>query len=165
MDDPDRRSTCMLQNMDRYLSKPFTIEELFMLLEEYAGPAAPDPVATRGEAILDPRTLAGIRPMRKPGAPDLLAKVAAIYASNSRVLVDDIKSSLLGNDQTGLLRAVHTLKSSSANVGATGLAELCREIEALPRDGSLNLACVLVERLIAEHRDVLQAREQQGLAA
>jgi HPt (histidine-containing phosphotransfer) domain-containing protein len=103
--------------------------------------------------------------MRKPGAPDLLAKVAAIYASNSRVLVDDIKSSLLGNDQTGLLRAVHTLKSSSANVGATGLAELCREIEALPRDGSLNLACVLVERLIAEHRDVLQAREQQGLAA
>jgi CheY-like chemotaxis protein len=108
MDDPDRRSTCMLQNMDRYLSKPFTIEELFMMLEEYAGPAAPDPVATRGEAILDPRTLAGIRPMRKPGAPDLLAKVAAIYASNSRVLVDDIKSSLLGNDQTGLLRAVHT---------------------------------------------------------
>ncbi len=156
---------CFEVGMDRYLSKPFTIEELFTVLEEYAGPAAPDSAARRSEAILDPRTLAGIRAMRKPGSPDLLAKVAGIYASNSRALVDDIKSSLLGNDRTGLLRAVHTLKSSSANVGATGLAQLCREIEALPRDGNLDLAFVLVERLIAEHRDVLQALEQQGLAA
>jgi two-component system sensor histidine kinase/response regulator len=156
---------CFEVGMDRYLSKPFTIEELFTVLEEYAGPALPDTVARRSEAILDSRTLAGIRAMRKPGSPDLLAKVAGIYASNSRMLIEDIKSSLLSNDRTGLLRAVHTLKSSSANVGATGLADLCREIEALPRDGNLDLACVLVERLIGEHKEVLQALEQQGLAA
>jgi two-component system, sensor histidine kinase and response regulator len=156
---------CFEAGMDRYLSKPFTIEELFTVLEEYAGPAQPDTVPRRSEAILDSRTLAGIRAMRKPGSPDLLAKVAGIYASNSRMLIEDIKSSLLSNDRTGLLRAVHTLKSSSANVGATGLADLCREIEALPRDGNLDLACVLVERLIGEHGEVLQALEQQGLAA
>jgi two-component system, sensor histidine kinase and response regulator len=155
---------CFEVGMDRYLSKPFSIEELFTALEEYAG-RAPDIGARRGDAILDPRTLAGIRAMRKPGSPDLLAKVAGIYASNSRMLVDEVKASVLSNDQTGLLRAVHTLKSSSANVGATGLAEICKEIEALPRDGNLDPACVLVERLIVELKDVLQALEQQGLAA
>ena len=155
---------CFDAGMDRYLSKPFTIDELYTVLEVYAG-SATDTVVKRGDSVLDPRTLAGIRAMRKPGAPDLLAKVAGIYASNSRMLVDEIKSAVLSNDQARLLRGIHTLKSSSANVGATGLAEICKEIEALPRDGHLDLACVLVERLLVEHREVLQALEQQGLAA
>jgi two-component system sensor histidine kinase/response regulator len=167
---------CFDAGMDRYLSKPFTIEELYSVLEEYAAaappvapatPAAPamESAAKRSGAVLDPRTLAGIRAMRKPGAPDLLAKVAGIYASNSQMLVDELKSALLSKDQAGLLRAAHTLKSSSANVGATGLAEICKDIEALPRDGNLDLAGVLVERLIAEHSEVLLALQEQGLAA
>jgi two-component system sensor histidine kinase/response regulator len=155
---------CFDAGMDRYLSKPFTIDELYTVLEDYAV-SATDTVATCSDSVLDPRTLAGIRAMRKPGAPDLLAKVAGIYASSSRMLVDEIKSAVLRNDQARLLRGIHTLKSSSANVGATGLAGICKEIEALPRDGNLDLACVLVERLLVEHRDVLQALEQQGLAA
>ena len=121
--------------------------------------------AKRSGAVLDPRTLAGIRAMRKPGAPDLLAKVAGIYASNSKTLVGELKSAVSSKDQAGLLRAAHTLKSSSANVGATGLAEICKDIEALPRDGNLDLAGVLVERLIAEHSEVLLALQEQGLAA
>jgi two-component system, sensor histidine kinase and response regulator len=210
---------CFDVGMDRYLTKPFTIEELYMVLEEYAGKAAeesatdpgtldavPQGARTKGvrardggtadpgvrdgssraaagqaaggqaaggqaagarskDGVLDPRTLAGIRAMRKPGSPDLLAKVVGIYSSNSRMLVESIKGAVLANDHGALLRGVHALKSSSANVGATGLAELCREIESLPREGTLDLACVMVERLIEEHRNVLQALEQQGLAA
>ena len=155
---------CFDAGMDRYLSKPFTIDELYTVLEVYAA-STTDTVVKRSDSVLDPRTLAGIRAMCKPGAPDLLAKVAGIYKSNSRLLVDEIKSAVLSCDQSKLLRGIHTLKSSSGNVGATGLAEICKEIEALPRDGNLDLACVLVERLLVEHREVLQALEQQGLAA
>jgi HPt (histidine-containing phosphotransfer) domain-containing protein len=40
-------------------------------------------------------------------------------------------------DAESLRRAAHTLKSSSANVGATCLSEICREIEGKSRDGNL----------------------------
>ncbi len=156
---------CFEVGMDRYLSKPFTTDELFAVLEEYAVEPAGAPAARGKSDVLDPRTLAGIRAMRKPGAPDLLAKVAGIYSSNSRMLVDGIKAAVLSNDRAGLLHAVHALKSSSANVGASGLAEVCRDVETAAQGGNLDLACALVERLLAEHRDVLQALEDQGLAA
>jgi signal transduction histidine kinase/DNA-binding response OmpR family regulator len=160
---------CFDAGMDRYLSKPFTVDELYAVLEEYAAAtpgAGARPNATRPNGtVLDPRTLASIRSMRKPGAPDLLAKVAGIYLSNSRTLVESIKSAVLSNDQAGLLQGVHALKSSSANMGATCLAEICRDIESAARDGNLDLACVLVERLLAEHKEVLQALGEQGLAA
>jgi two-component system sensor histidine kinase/response regulator len=155
---------CFDAGMDRYLSKPFTIDELYTVLEEYA--VAPASVATtRNSDVLDPRTLAGIRSLRRPGAPDLLVKVAGIYSSSSRTLVESIKAAVLSNDRAGLLRGVHSLKSSSANLGATTLAEICREIEFAANDGNLDLACVLVERLLAEHKEVMQALEDQGLAA
>jgi HPt (histidine-containing phosphotransfer) domain-containing protein len=125
-------------------------------------PAAP---AKRSSAVLDLRTLAGIRAMRSPGAPDLLAKVAGIYRSNSRTLIDAIKTAVIVDDRDALLHGVHALKSSSANVGATGLADLCRDVETVAKAGDLDRACELVERLVVEHREVLLALEEQGLAA
>jgi HPt (histidine-containing phosphotransfer) domain-containing protein len=103
--------------------------------------------------------------MRNPGAPDLLARVAGIYRSNSRMLIDSIKTAVIIDDRDALLHGVHALKSSSANVGATGLAEICRDVEAVARTGDLDQACELVERLVVEHREVLLALEEQGLAA
>lgn len=46
--------------------------------------------------------------------------------------------------------AVHTLKSSSANVGALNLAKLCTEVEHAIRDADADAAPVLVNRLRAE---------------
>ena len=155
---------CFDVGMDRYLSKPFTVDELFNALEEYGGaPAQAD--GKRPAAVLDPRTMAGIRAMRRPGAPDLYAKVAGIYVSNSSMLVGTIRTAVVEDDKAALLRAAHALKSSSANVGATALAEMCREVEVAANGGDFDLACALVERLLDEHRQVLRALEEQGLAA
>jgi HPt (histidine-containing phosphotransfer) domain-containing protein len=43
---------------------------------------------------------------------------------------------LASGDLTLLERAAHTLKSSSANLGAIGLSDLCLEIERRARGGS-----------------------------
>jgi two-component system sensor histidine kinase/response regulator len=163
---------CFAAGMDRYLSKPFTIDQLYQVLDSYGSDAAAasDPKAAGAteklaSAVLDQRTLAGIRALRRPGAPDLLAKVVGIYASNSCALVEALKTATLSNDAAGLLHAAHALKSSSANVGAAGLAELCRDVEVATQDGDTDLACVLVEQLLAEHKQVLQALDEQSIAA
>ena len=41
------------------------------------------------------------------------------------------------DDAEAMIRPAHSLKSSSANVGATGLTELCRALEADARSGTI----------------------------
>ena len=49
----------------------------------------------------------------------------------------DAEAALERADSTALRQAAHTLKSSSANLGATELARRCAEIEALARNDRL----------------------------
>jgi HPt (histidine-containing phosphotransfer) domain-containing protein len=57
-----------------------------------------------------------------------------------------------------LQRAVHTLKSSSANVGATGFSELCRKIEGSIRAGEpIAAGDPLLSKFEGEHRLVREA--------
>ena len=53
--------------------------------------------------------------------------------------------------------AAHTLKSSSANVGATGLTELCRALEAEARSGTIPDAAGRVSECRRAFEDVRAA--------
>jgi two-component system, sensor histidine kinase and response regulator len=157
---------CFAAGMDRHLGKPYTAEQLYEVLESCGS----DSIEARAEAkianaILDQRTLGRIRALHKPGSPDLFAKVVGIYASSSLALIEVIRAAAASNDAAGIMQAAHALKSSSANVGATALADLCKEIEAAAGGGDLQTACVLIERLLAEHQRVLQALDAQNIAA
>ena len=57
--------------------------------------------------------------------------------------------------------AAHTLKSSSANVGATGFSETCRRLESLGRVGKLNDAAGTLAE--AEAQFLLLTRELERL--
>ena len=46
-----------------------------------------------------------------------------------------------------LRKSAHSLKSSSANVGAETLAQLCKELETLGRAGSTDGAATLLDQL------------------
>jgi HPt (histidine-containing phosphotransfer) domain-containing protein len=57
-----------------------------------------------------------------------------------------------------LLREVaHALKSSSANVGAIGLADLCKRLETMGRDDNLADAPTIHERFEREYARVIAA--------
>jgi two-component system, sensor histidine kinase and response regulator len=157
---------CFAAGMDRYLSKPFTNDQLFQVLESFGSDTIqPVSVATKDSAVLDEQALGRIRALHRPGARNLLAKVVGLYFSSSLALTEALKASALADDATGLKQAAHALKSSSANVGAIAFAELCKDVEVAAREGRLDDARVLVERLLAEHTQVLQALEAQNLAA
>ena len=106
-----------------------------------------------------------IRVLHRPRARNLLAKLVGLYFSSSLALTEALEAAALADDATGVEQSAHALKSSSANVGAMTFAELCKDVETAAREAKLDDARVLVERLLAEHKQVLLALEAQNLAA
>jgi len=159
---------CIAAGMDRYLSKPFTIEQLHQALEPEGAnnAAAAASAGAHGEGVvLDQQTLERIRAMRRPGGPDLLVRVVDLYVSSSNALIDTMLTASRREDAVTVANAAHALKSSSANVGALAFAELCSEVEAAANGGRTEQALGLVKKLVTEHRQVLHALDAQSAAA
>lgn len=91
-------------------------------------------------ASLDRQAWESLRALQQRGQPDLLAKVLAKYVEASHELIVAIKAAVQRGDADGLHRGAHSLKSSSATIGAYRLAELCKRGEQLGREGKLETA-------------------------
>ncbi|MGH8231645.1 MAG: response regulator, partial [Steroidobacteraceae bacterium] len=161
---------CFAAGMDRYLSKPFSSDQLYQVLESCVTDAAPPEIEAESAsrkhyAVLDRQALGRIRALHRPGGPTLLAKVRGLYSSSSLALIEALRTGLSGNDAESIRQAAHALKSSSANVGALAFADLCKEVEVAAATGEIDQARVLVDGLLAEHKKVLQALDAQSLAA
>jgi two-component system sensor histidine kinase/response regulator len=166
---------CFAAGMDQYLGKPFTIKQLYEVLESCCTDGVAGAAAAKQEAavldrkpdgvVLDRKTLSRIRALDKSGRPDLFAKLVGIYTSSSVALTTTLRAAAACGDAAGIMRAAHALKSSSANVGALAFAELCRDVEAAAAGGKVDLACALAETLLRAHVDVLQALHKEEIAA
>ena len=67
------------------------------------------------------------------GKPELLARVINLYLVESPKLMQKLKQAAGASDAPEIARSAHSLKSSSANVGAKGLSRYCADIEASAR--------------------------------
>ncbi|HEY2416917.1 MAG TPA: response regulator, partial [Steroidobacteraceae bacterium] len=161
---------CFAAGMDRYLSKPFTSQQLYEVLEASgseapASAAAASAAQSHGDSVLDQQMLGRIRALHRPGGPNLFAKVVGLYVASSLALTEAMRMASTAQDAAGMRQAAHALKSSSANVGAMAFADLCREVEQAADNGNLHDARVLMERLLQEHQQVLLALDAQNIAA
>ena len=108
-----------------------------------------------GSAPIDRSVLESIRMLEGSGGQGLLEKVVTLYLSDSLKQMERIRSSAGTGDAESLRRAAHTLKSSSANVGATGILDICRKIEAETGGGKPPAAgSPMLEKLENEYRSV-----------
>ncbi len=162
---------CLAAGMDGYLSKPFTIQKLGNTLsmwlsverEKGRGGAAEAPGEPAGTAKppispIDKTVLDGIRELEGPGNQGFFERVLNLYLSGAPGLVEGVLSAAEKGDTESLLLAAHTLKSSSANVGATGLSHLCREIEGKARAGEpVAAGDPLLPKFEGEFRSVQEA--------
>ena len=93
----------------------------------------------------------------------LVARVVRKYLETSPALVTAIVSA--SGDLDVLARNAHTLKSSSAYIGALHLSELCKELERRARSGDpadLEQLIVRIERTFAETCSTLHQLEEQA---
>jgi HPt (histidine-containing phosphotransfer) domain-containing protein len=93
--------------------------------------------ASGGEApaISEPEFRALVE-MVGPDAPEVLADLIDTYLDESAGLVRTIVEGAQKEDLASILRPAHSLKSSSASIGAMRLSRLCADLEAHLR-GSL----------------------------
>ena len=124
-------------------------------------PAAPDAARDGAPARLDATALAGIRGLQRDGTPDLLLKIIDLYMNSAPENVARIKQAAADGNAEALRAAAHCLKSSSANLGASRLAELCMELEQMGRDGRLENAGTAADVLEFEFEAVCRALEAE----
>ena len=69
--------------------------------------------------------------LRINGRPELLVRAISLYLVESPKLVQRLKQAASANDAPEIARCAHSLKSSSANVGASALGRYCGDIEGV----------------------------------
>jgi len=173
------REACLAAGMDDYIAKPFTLEKLRAALSrrvslaaaaEPARAAAAASVAQpntvevamtaseskndAGARSLDPRALEQIRALDRPGSPSMLGKVIEVYLTTTPQLLSAMRAGMEQRDAEAIRQAAHSLKSASANLGATSLADLCKELEAQARAGDCPKSIAEIDALEAEFQQV-----------
>ncbi|MBN8455716.1 Hpt domain-containing protein, partial [Accumulibacter sp.] len=105
-----------------------------------------------------------IRQLPGPNGELLVQKVVAAYLGDAPTRLAQLQAAAAAGDAEALRRAAHALKSSSANVGAEPLAALCKELEALGRQGDVDGAGTLLAAAEAELMRVLATLNSTFLA-
>ena len=108
--------------------------------------AGPDRIAQ-----LDPQPLAELKALGNPG---ILGKVIQRYTDHSPQLLRTLREAITADDAKAVQNAAHSLKSSSANVGATELAALSAQLEMMGREQNLDDAPRLLAETEAEYAAV-----------
>ncbi len=155
------RERCLASGMDDYISKPLDRVALLQMLRrwlpqtEAQGPSAvsalpPLVAAPRVEVAAPVRTPA---PIAVPDSSrmtaldavvisDLLDTMGGEFGDLVRVYLEDapqrlreLEAAAQTSDAAAQVSPAHTLKSSSANIGATGLSDLAKGIEHAARAG------------------------------
>ena len=129
-------------------------------LEDGCGaPAVEKGVVESGEGGLEVSLPVQGRGQKIPGSLQqrVLGRVIARYLQQSPELLRNLRISLAEQNADGVRRATHSLKSSSANLGARALAELCKELEHKGRGNNLEGMAALAGEVERQYRLVSRA--------
>jgi HPt (histidine-containing phosphotransfer) domain-containing protein len=109
---------------------------------------------TAHEPVLDSACMAELRALDPDGTAQLVKRVLVTYQASLARLVEQLRTAHADGAWDQVSRVAHTLKSSSASIGALALSGLCADIERLLRAGDRAATLPLLERFHAEVRSV-----------
>ncbi len=93
------------------------------------------PEVEGASVVLDPEALARLRELDPDGQSKLLSRVAGAFGTSVARLLPQMKTAADARDMAAIRHVAHTLKSSSASIGAVKLSRLCADIESMSREG------------------------------
>lgn len=109
------------------------------------------------EATIDWGTLEMLRSLRKPDGSDPGTKLIKLFISSSPALLDSMQAALQAASPASLAEVAHSMKSSSLNMGAVWLGELCTRLEKIGRGGTTDGAAELFDQINSEYVAVAAA--------
>jgi HPt (histidine-containing phosphotransfer) domain-containing protein len=113
--------------------------------------------ASDPSAVLDADALARLAELDPHGSAGLVQRVLTTYANALERSLQELPLVREPLQHEPLRHLAHTLKSSSASVGALELSRRCGELENRLRAGQLDDFATLMDGLDAEGRRVLAA--------
>jgi signal transduction histidine kinase/DNA-binding response OmpR family regulator/HPt (histidine-containing phosphotransfer) domain-containing protein len=173
---PGDRERCLGVGMDDVVTKPFSGNDLREVLGRWipsalrgAGARATEvetlvgaqhPPGSILRRAVDPEALDELRELQQGSDSDLVDRVIGAFLESSSELARSLHDGNTAGDLAAVTSAAHTLKSSSAQVGAKRFSAVCKEIEARARARSIEGVAELLEEFNSE----LEAA-QEALAA
>jgi PAS domain S-box-containing protein len=134
---------------DDYLSKPFRQSQLLAMLSKHFRPSSPHdapagggsgsavpPVRAAGDEVadvLDRQALDRLRELDPNNENHLMERVVSAFETSVGRLMPQLQDALDARDMGGIRHVAHTLKSSSASIGAIKLSRMCSEVETRAR--------------------------------
>src|SRR5438034_175749 len=112
------------------------------------------------DGVLQPEALERLR--AQAGDRAFVVELVDTFQRDAPALLETLRGALEDADAQRLRRAAHTLKSNGRVFGATRLAALCQELEAMARAGSLAGAGELVALVDEEYARVADALQAAG---
>lgn len=136
--------------MDDLLDKPFTIEQLQATIFRWTGFHSEDSIEEHGKTnISNPHSFSSVPTGNSTdclnimaletisklefGSNKFLKKIVTIYLKDSPILISEINKGIQDKNPEKIFQAAHSLKSTSASVGATTLSSLCEKLESSAR--------------------------------
>jgi CheY-like chemotaxis protein len=159
------RERCLRAGMDDYIVKPVTLDGLARALAE-GDSATRRPatgIASDTDGPIDRHVLDQLR--EDLGGMDPVREVIATFLEKTPAILGQLRAAAARVDAEGIQRAAHTIKGTSATLGARDLAERSAEIERLGRAGVVHEASRLVDPLEEAFRSAVTAltAERGGL--
>jgi HPt (histidine-containing phosphotransfer) domain-containing protein len=114
--------------------------------------------------VLDAKALDKLRELDPKGNSRLLERVLGAYAQSLQKLLVQMPAAATPADAELVRQMAHTLKSSSASVGALDMAARCADVEKAVKDGQAATWQSGVLGLRAEAERLLQALTRGGHA-
>jgi CheY-like chemotaxis protein/HPt (histidine-containing phosphotransfer) domain-containing protein len=144
--------------MDDYLSKPLLFEDLLSALKRCApveehgqGQSDPQPQSQQSSNDDPPPTFFDDSPLYDD---EMMQDFIHLFVEDAAQLVQDMRQAVAQRDSLALARVAHTLKSTSAAMGAARLSALCAELEALTQSGKLEEAEQHITHIANEYAQV-----------
>jgi CheY-like chemotaxis protein len=167
------REKCLAAGMDDYLAKPFTTEQIYKVISrciggysetvgDKSGLSASEVeiisdanvsgdehgfLTNSNSAVVDKTFIDEIATLQKPGKPNILEKIIDKYLESFPNRTENLNQAVIANDIDNMRLLAHSMKSSSAMLGATAMAELFNEVEQLALSGTIEGAAELVTKI------------------
>ncbi len=150
------RERCLEAGMDGYVSKPVDPDVLLEAIERQLSVSvsaiAPRPVpearntTVSGKAVFDKITA-----LRRLGDnEETLKKIVAAYMRKIPVLLEELRQGVERAEAVVVQQRAHRIKGASGNIGAEVVQEMAQELEQIGKEGKLDMASPLINKLTQE---------------